>query len=242
MTDKHRGDETLHQRILGEIEGRIMSGEWPPGHRLAFETDLAREYGCSRMTVNKVMTQLAKSGLIERRRKSGSFVTQPKAQSAILDIHDIRDEVQSLHLPYSYAMLTRAHRHADADDRTRLGLSAQTEILDITCLHCAGDDPFCLEERLINLAAVPQAAEFDFRKTAPGPFLLAQVPWSRAEHRIQAVGAGKKESKLLALEGENACLVIERRTWGQGAPVTSVRLTYPGNRHILTAQFRPGTG
>jgi GntR family histidine utilization transcriptional repressor len=67
-------DATLHQSILSEIEGRIVSGEWPPGHRIPFEVDLAQQYGCSRMTVNKVMTQLAKAGLIERRKKSGSFV------------------------------------------------------------------------------------------------------------------------------------------------------------------------
>ncbi|MBN9194540.1 MAG: acetate--CoA ligase family protein, partial [Microbacterium sp.] len=63
------------------------------------ELDLAEQYGCSRMTVNKALTQLANAGLIERRRKAGSYVAQPRAQSAVLDIHDIRDEVQSLGLP-----------------------------------------------------------------------------------------------------------------------------------------------
>ncbi|MGO8256693.1 hypothetical protein ACC792_37950, partial [Rhizobium ruizarguesonis] len=53
---------------------------------------------------NAVLTQLAKAGLIERRKKSGSFVTQPQAQSAVLEIHDIKAEVQSLNLPYSYAV------------------------------------------------------------------------------------------------------------------------------------------
>ena len=53
-------EATLHQKILGDIEGHIVSGEWPPGFRLPFEVNLAEQYGCSRMTVNKVMTQLAK--------------------------------------------------------------------------------------------------------------------------------------------------------------------------------------
>ena len=92
------GDKTLHQRIVADIEGQIVSGAWPPGHRIPFELDLAEQYGCSRMTVNKALTQLANAGLIERRRKAGSYVAQPRAQSAVLDIHDIRDEVQSLGL------------------------------------------------------------------------------------------------------------------------------------------------
>ncbi|WP_117190172.1 histidine utilization repressor [Rhizobium terrae] len=233
-------DATLHSRILIDIEGRIVSGEWPPGYHLPFEIDLAARYGCSRMTMNKVMAQLVRAGLIERRKKSGSFVTQPKAQSAVLDIHDIRDEVQSLKLPYSYSLISRTRRLANEDDVLHLGLAEAADIVDVTCLHFAGAEPFCLEERLINLSTVPEAADFDFEALAPGPFLLAQVPWTAAQHRIQAVSAGKKEAKLLALENKQACLVVERQTWGQGGPVTKVRLTYPGDRHVLTAQFKPG--
>ena len=66
---------SLHQRILADISERIVSGDWPPGHRIPFEHELSAEYQCSRMTVNKALSQLAKSGLIERRRRSGSFVT-----------------------------------------------------------------------------------------------------------------------------------------------------------------------
>ena len=54
--------------ILGDIEGRIMSGEWAQGFRLPFEADLAAHYDCSRMTVNKVMTQLARNGSVAPRK------------------------------------------------------------------------------------------------------------------------------------------------------------------------------
>nr|WP_234902022.1 histidine utilization repressor [Agrobacterium rubi] len=230
----------MHQRILNDIEGRIMSGEWQPGHRLPFEVDMAASYSCSRMTVNKVMSQLAKSGLIERRKKSGSFVTQPRAQSAILDIHDIKEEVRSLNLAYHYAVLSLKKRQASADDRRHLTLTAPHAVVEVTCLHFAGEQPFCLEERLISLAAVPQAADFDFTDLAPGPWLLSQIPWTTAEHRIQAISAGPKETKNLDIAPRDACLLIERLTWGPNGPVTYVQLTYPGNRHVVTAQFKPG--
>ena len=70
---------------------------------------------------------------------------------------------------------------------------------------------------------------------------MAQIPWTAAQHRIQALPAGKIEAKLLALDLKQACLVIERQTWGQDGPVTNVRSTYPGDRHVLTAQFKPGS-
>ena len=63
---------TLNQRIRGDIERRIHSGEWPPGHRIPSEHELTLAYGCSRMTVNKALGALAEAGMIERRRRAGS--------------------------------------------------------------------------------------------------------------------------------------------------------------------------
>ncbi|MNL81899.1 UTRA domain protein [compost metagenome] len=53
--------------------------------------------------------------------------------------------------------------------------------------------------------------------------------------------ADRKEHKLLNLTSKNACLVIERRTWNTSGAVTWVRMTYPGNRHVVTADFRPAS-
>src|SRR3712207_5211640 len=78
----------LHQRIRDDIEARIMSGEWPPGYRIPFEHELMAEYGCSRMTVNKVLSTLAANGLITRRRRAGTVVAEPSSQQAVLQIQD----------------------------------------------------------------------------------------------------------------------------------------------------------
>ncbi|MFS2154240.1 histidine utilization repressor [Rhizobium sp. Rhizsp42] len=234
-------DITLHQRIVNDIEGRIVSGEWPPGHRIPFELELTKEYDCSRMTVNKALTQLAKAGLIERRKKSGSFVTQPQAQSAVLEIHDIAAEVKSLNLAYSFSVARRARRKADADDNRRLELQPGSSVVEVVCIHLAGGRPFCLEERLISLATVPEAEEADFSTVPPGSWLINQIPWSSAEHRIHAVAAGSEAAVLLNIARNTACLVVERRTWSNVGPVTHVRFTYPGDKHALVARFTPAS-
>lgn len=230
---------SLHQRILGDVEGRILSGEWPPGHRIPFEHELTEQYDCSRMTVNKALTELVKRGLIERRRKSGSYVTFPQVQSAVMEIHDVKLEVQSLGLDYSFQLDERKVRKVESRDVERLDLPTSARLLDVTCRHFAGGRPFCFEERLISLAAVPEAEAELFETAAPGSWLLGKVPWSTAEHRIRAVSANKLAAQALDISTGTACLVIERRTWSGRAPVTHVRLTYPGDRHELVAQFAP---
>lgn len=234
-------ESTLHQRIVVDIEGKIVSGEWPVGHRIPFEVDLAKHYGCSRMTVNKVLTQLARAGLIDRVKKSGSFVSQPQAHSAVLEINDIRKEVESLKLAYSFALTRRVRRKATGADRVLLDVPAGASVLALTCLHLASNKPFCLEERLISLDTVPGAATADFDTITPGQWLLREVPWSSAEHRISAAGSDAETSKALAVPANTACLVIERRTWSGAGPVTQVRFTYPGDRHALVATFTPAS-
>lgn len=233
-------DATLHQRILADIEGRILSGEWPPGHRIPFEHELTQRYACSRMTVSKALGDLVRRGLIERRRRSGSFVAHPQVQSAVLQIHDIRQEVEALGLAYAWRLESRAVRGVRADDRKRLDLPARARVLAVTGCHYAGRRPFCHEDRLISLAAVPEAEKESFDgDIGPGTWLLRQVPWSAAENRIRAVGAEPEIAALLGVPAGTACLVIERRTWIADQHVTQVRLTYPGDRHELVAAFTP---
>ena len=110
----------LHERIRAEVEARILSGDWPPGHRIPFEHEFTTQYACSRMTVSKALSELADAGLIERRRKAGSFVRRPQGQSAVIEIHDVASEVESLGRAYGYALLSRRRRRTTAQDRERV--------------------------------------------------------------------------------------------------------------------------
>lgn len=233
---------TLHKRIRAEIQARILSGAWPPGHRIPFEHELMGEYGCSRMTVNKALAPLAEAGLIERRRKFGTFVARPRIHSVVLDIPDIPAEVTARGEPYAYRLLARAIRRATPSDVEVLGLEEPLEMLSLRCLHCASGRPFALEERRINLEAVPEAREVDFTQTAPGTWLLAHVPWTEAEHRISAANPTRAVAETLGVATTSACLLMERRTWRGADRITHVRLTFPGDAYDLVARFAPRAG
>ncbi len=230
---------SLSQRILNDIRAKIVSGEWGPGHRIPFEHELTVQYGCSRMTVNKALTQLAASGLIERRRRSGSFVRQPRSQAAVLEIHDIRIEVEALGLDYSYELIARTQRRNQPEDAESFGPAPPQSVLALSCRHFAGGRSFCIEERLISLDAVPTAIDEDFATHAPGPWLLGHVPWSSAEHRISAASADATTADALDIEDGAPCLVVERRTWSAEQPVTFARFTYPATSHSVVARFEP---
>jgi GntR family histidine utilization transcriptional repressor len=230
---------TLHSRIRSDIEGKILSGEWPPGHRVPAEHELMAGYACSRMTVNKVLSGLATEGLIERRRRLGSFVRRPQFQSAVLQIHDIKAEISGRGQRYGYELLMQRRRRASAADRDELEVARETEVIALRCRHFADGRPFAIEERLINLTAIPEGEAIDFSAEPPGTWLLSHVPWTEAEHHISASEADGEAAKLLDIAEGAACLVIRRRTWRSGITVTAVRLIFPGSTYHLVARFTP---
>lgn len=228
----------LHQKIRGDIEGRIMAGALRPGDRIPFEHQLMQSYGCSRMTVNKALSGLAAAGLIKRQRRAGSFVAQPKIHMAALAIPDIREEVISRGFEYDLRLVSRRVINAQRVSQDRMRVPNGSKLLSLRCIHLADGQPFALEDRLINLAAVPAAVEVDFEQVPPGTWLLQHVPWTEAEHRIGASNAGDL-AELLEVDPGTACLFLERKTWRGSESITHVRSVFAGANFDLTARFLP---
>lgn len=228
-------------RIQHTLENAILSGKMRPGRRVPPEHELVKRYRCSRMTVNKALSALAASGLIVRKRRSGSFVSSPIREGSVVEIHDIEAEVRSAGKNYRFVLISRGERSATKEDARRLAISSGTRVLALKCLHFANGDPLVMEDRLINLDAVPAARLIDFASTSPGGWLLAAVPWSQAEHHIRAVNADLKTARTLRINKASACLIIERRTWQADENLTHVVLTFPGERHQLVARFNPSS-
>jgi GntR family histidine utilization transcriptional repressor len=219
----------LSERIRSELEARILSGEWKPGHPIPAEHALMAEYRCARMTVNKAIAGMAAAGLVTRRRRAGTVVAAPVAERAVMEIADLAAESERLGLPYAHTILSRA-----------VVTRPEGEMLAVTTLHDRGSEALALEERHIALGAVPQARAERFAEMPPGTWLLRHVAWSEAEHVIGARVADAALARRLGIARGDACLTLDRRTWQGGDLITEVRLTYPADRHHFIGRFTTG--
>jgi len=229
----------IYRKIQSDLEDRILSGAWPPGTRIPSEEDLAQQFGCSRMTVNKVLSALARSGLVSRKRRTGTVVARPMLHHTVLQLRDLRTEISEAGTFPRHAVLDRAVRRPTDEEAERLSIRRGQSVVALIACHYGDDEPALLEERLISLAAVPEAREADFSVIPPGSWLIEKVPWTSAEHRIRAANADARTAEMLELAVGDACLIVERRTFKQDVPITWVRLTYPGDRHELYGRFLP---
>lgn len=234
---------TLNQRIRSDIEERILSGEWPPGHRIPFEHELMSQYQCSRMTVNKVLTTLAENGMIERRRRAGSFVARrsPEQEYVTLEIPDVGLAIGARQHVHEYRLLSRELREPLEGNFAEGTMAAGGQLLAISGVHLADGRPVAVEHRLVNATSVPEALAVDFSHTPPGTWLLQEVSWTRGEYRISAEGLSVADAEVLSRSAGEPCLVLERRTWRGDAPVTWARQLFLAGEHELVARFTTGT-
>lgn len=214
-----------------------MTGKWPPGFKIPFERELMDSYGCSRMTVNRVLSSLAENGLIERRRRLGSFVAYPGTHSTLLKLPDVQAEIISRRSAYHYELLSLRKRVATREDSLRLRGKKKVPVIAITCRHFSDGVPFAVEDRLINTSAVPEASIVDFAVTPPSTWLLTRIPWTESEHRIYCINAGKKFAAQLDVDESAACLVVERRTKRLGDVITHVSQVFNGSSYELLGTY-----
>jgi GntR family histidine utilization transcriptional repressor len=234
------GDGPVWLQIRRAIAQPIVEGRWPPGSRVPGEWAVAERFNTSRMTAVKAMQSLVGSGLVERRRKVGTVVAARAQERPVFEIWDTADLVRQRGQAYEYKLLSCAFVGDGVEERALLGVPRSVQLLHMRCLHLADGAPFQFEDRLVNVDAAPGITCQPLSDAAPGLWLLAHVPWTEAQHAITACEADESVADLLGLRHGAACLLVERRTWNEDAPVTLARLWHPGTQHRLVGRFAPG--
>jgi GntR family transcriptional repressor for pyruvate dehydrogenase complex len=73
--------ERLYEKIVDQIENRILSGELKLGEHLPCERELAEQFRVSRTAVREAVKTLSEKGLVQVRRGRGTFVTNGTSQA-----------------------------------------------------------------------------------------------------------------------------------------------------------------
>jgi len=223
------------QDIMSEVRRRVTEREWPPGEMIPNEQDLAKVFGCSRATVNRALRELAGHGLLDRRRKAGTRVVLNPVRKAVLSISIMRHEIEKRGLSYGYLLLTREQIRPPLVLSKSWGVPANRKLLHLRSLYLGNSNPFAFEDRWINTAQVPDALTADFEHNNSNEWLVQNAPFSHGDITFSAANAGALEGEYLDVQAGTALFVMDRRTWSEDAPITSVRVYFaPGYRMHTT--------
>jgi len=106
-------------------------------------------------------------------------------------------------------------------------------------VHFENDVPIQLEDRHVLAGFAPGCLEQDFETVTPSAYLTSIAPLQEAEQVVRASLPNGAVKKYLNIDNGEASLVVIRRTWSDGRPVTFARLHHPGGRYELTGHYTP---
>ncbi len=217
---------------------KIESGQWSQHSKVPSENELAMQFNVSRMTARRALQELTEQGTLVRSQGAGTFVASFKSQSSVLEIKNIADEVQSRNHQHSAKQLSVKTVKANEEVAIQLNVTENTEVYYSEVLHFetlqSGEQfPIQLEQRYVNPNLVPNYLIQNFSKITAHEYLSSEAPLTEATHEIEAINAGEQLSQLLAINGQQACLQIKRRTWSSQGVVSFAILTSPGDKYRL---------
>lgn len=228
----------LYLQIKRFIDDKITDGDWPIGYQITTELELTEQFNVSRMTVNKAIRDLVSEGKLIRKPRLGTFVCEPpeKAQSPLLDISNIAQEITLRGQAHSSQVIQHQLVKADEIIATRLGIMMNANVYYSEVIHYADKTPIQLETRWVNAQSVPHYLEQDFTITTPNQYLSSSCPLSAIEHTVEAIVPDKKIINALHLSDNEPCLLLNRRTWSNDRLISFALLYHPGSKYKLSSK------
>lgn len=211
---------TLKATVVRRLEEEIVSGVLPPGTRLD-EVQLAERYGLSRTPLREALAQLAASGLIEIRPRSGAYVTQLSPR-AMVECLAYTAEVEAVAAMWAASRMTASERTSLSDLQARAAGSVEL-----------GDTDSYFEQNRAFHAAIYAGAHNSYVHEAALQLFLRGAPYRRlqlrqrgrlatshAEHRAIA-------EAILAEDGAGAANAIRSHIMIQGDRFMEFLATLP---------------
>jgi DNA-binding GntR family transcriptional regulator len=200
---------TLKAEVVRRLEEEIVAGVLLPGTRLD-EVQLSERYGLSRTPLREALAQIAASGLIEIRPRSGAFVTQLSPRG-MLECLAYTAEVEAIAAFWAATRMTAQERQAI------------TDLQEAAAASVSGDDPdrYFEQNRSFHFA-IYAGSHNSYAQEAALQLFMRGAPYRRLQLRQRGRLAtshgehGAILAAILAEDGPNAASAIRAHIMIQG--------------------------
>ena len=227
----------IYQRIKDYLLAEIQAGRWKEGEAIPSEQMLARQFGVSRMTVNRAVRELTAEQILNRIQGSGTYVAQHKYQATLVAIKSIADEVRARDHQHrsKLHLLERSKAHEPLTGQ--FGVRAGHLLFHSILVHYDNNVPIQVEDRWVNSAVAPDYMEQDFSVSTPNEYLMVAAPLQGVSYSIEALGAPAEIAAMLRIPAKEPCLVLNRKTLSQGQVASVAKMWHPGSRYQFAGSF-----
>jgi len=202
-----------HAKIRIDLERAIRAGELPPGATIPTERELAEEYGVSRATVQRAVTEMAQLGMVIRRRRAGTTVAPGAAAANLLrftDPHSHEPETSGLHRVVFADVVPAEDTGEDLP-----GLDPTDAVFHVR--RVKEDEqgrPAGLETAVVPFSVAPRLLQEDLGPlTMLAYFQRLGVPVVRSRLYLTPMVAGPAEAEALTIDEGTALFHLRRESY-----------------------------
>jgi GntR family histidine utilization transcriptional repressor len=232
-----RPEAPAFQRIKDYLLAEIHAGHWKEGDAIPSEQELAKQFGVSRMTVNRAVRELTAEQVLTRVQGSGTYVSQHKYQATLVEIKSIAEEVRARGHAHRSELHLLERSKASELMAAPFGVKVGHPLFHSVIVHFENDVPIQVEDRWVNQEVAPDYMQQDFSVTTPNEYLMAAAPLQGVNYSIEALAAPREIAEMLQIEPRDACLVLKRRTLSKGKAASVVTMWHPGSRYQFAGSF-----
>lgn len=225
------------QAIKEHVLRQIHQGTWREGDAIPGEEALAREFGVSRMTVNRALRELSSEQVLERVQGSGTFVAQQKFLATLVELRNIADEIAARGHRHSSELQLLARTRASDALAHQMGLAPRATVFHSIILHFENDEPLQLEDRYVNPRVAPDYLKQDFTHFTPNAHLMKVAPLQGVDFEIEADTPTDTVRQLLRMPEGEFCLVLRRTTHSMGQVASVAAMWHPAKRYRFTGRI-----
>lgn len=230
-------------RVKEALLANIASGAWPPGARIASEPELCREFGVSRTTVRKAVSDLVHDGRLSVVQGKGTFVAGAKLETRFVQrAFGIHEDMERRGIELSTELLRAELTEAPPDVASRLRLSTGERVWVIVRLRSIDEEPVLVSTTYLPEALSPELVEDDLRSGSLYRLLREQhgLSISHGERRLEAVAAGAEEARRLDVALGSPLLMLETVAYREdGRPFEYSVALQRGDRIAVELDFLP---
>lgn len=225
-----------YKHVKEYVLKQIRSGTWLEGEMIPSEAKLAHQFGLSRMTINRALRELATDQILHRVQGTGTFVALRKYQSTVVEIRSLAHEIADRGHLHRAIVLVHEREHDNDTMGARFG-NKFGELFHSVIVHYENGMAIQVEDRYVNPNLFPEYLEQDFTQQTPNEYLTHIAPIERVEFRIEALMPDDETIARLAMQPNEPCLVLNRRTWSFGQVASVAGLWHPSSRYRFSGSF-----
>lgn len=241
MTESVAEPVPKYFRIKQAVLERIGSGAWPIGGLIPSEVELCREFGVSRTTVRKAVSDLAYEGRLVVMQGKGTFVASPKVEEHFVQrAFGIHEDMQRRGITLTTQVLRQDVTEASPEVAQRLRLRRGELVHLIVRRRFVGQEPILVSTTYVPHALCPDLDTQNLEECSLYALLRDRygLAIARGERRLEAVAADAHEARLLDIALGSPLLLLDSVAYADdGRPFEHSVALQRGDRTTVEVEF-----